>query len=503
VAARDAAAHDRVPTHLVMHNALEDAVGALRLTRPEMSAKQVEKELSAQAQWANVSPSDMKRAYKKVRKAASKQPAMPLAPTSQTASEANARRTGSTPPDWAALKQMTDKGLIAYMAEHASDQLRSANVLCMCNLHIQERGSAVWQGSTRDMPLHLHAAFAEETNKIKTKFVRGEVVPQIVSLLSAHRASLSVNDEGVSLLSNLSAGNLEHKKAVVDGGGLPAVAMTWRAFSSAMNHRLLSSTIALLCNLSGDFTAGVHAIDGVAIIQEGLQSPLIDSQLKDYAMYALTSTLRTHSFATGKKLTHIEEERLRQATQDTWDAARADQAMLRPHEGFDNLGKACAKCGALPQGWPPHEIEHNLSTGEMRPVMHTYPPEVPDTFKNKFKTCARCRLVSYCSPECQRTAWKHAHKHSCGRPLPVPTDVPSLDQTALVAGLKEFGTWHAGVATLYSTCLVCKLRTGDEEALPGAEEAIEAASRAFPFVADEVAMLRKKAASNATNDHGD
>lgn len=48
--------------------------------------------------------------------------------------------------------------------------------------------------------------------------------------------------------------------------------------------------------------------------------------------------------------------------------------------------------------------------------------EVPD--QPKFKRCARCKVSTYCSKDCQRRAWSW-HKQVCAQPL--PTSSPEYD----------------------------------------------------------------------------
>ncbi|KAJ7754365.1 hypothetical protein DFH07DRAFT_959816 [Mycena maculata] len=73
--------------------------------------------------------------------------------------------------------------------------------------------------------------------------------------------------------------------------------------------------------------------------------------------------------------------------------------------------------------------------------------------KNSFKTCANCRAVYYCSPECQRLAWKSSHKAACkgiktesvghrdkGRPK---TDREALHGLAQWEGDINFAVFHA------------------------------------------------------------
>lgn len=60
-----------------------------------------------------------------------------------------------------------------------------------------------------------------------------------------------------------------------------------------------------------------------------------------------------------------------------------------------------------------------------------------------FKACGACGVTRYCSPECQRTAWKKpvGHKASCGakQPLPSPDALAAAAAPAVCAVLREFG----------------------------------------------------------------
>jgi hypothetical protein len=67
----------------------------------------------------------------------------------------------------------------------------------------------------------------------------------------------------------------------------------------------------------------------------------------------------------------------------------------------------------------------------------------PTTSPSGLQVCGRCLLVSYCSSECQRAAWKAGHKRSCGAGPPTLTSV-KVD-TAL-AILSEFGAADATIA---------------------------------------------------------
>ena len=53
--------------------------------------------------------------------------------------------------------------------------------------------------------------------------------------------------------------------------------------------------------------------------------------------------------------------------------------------------------------------------------------------------CSRCRMVHYCSYECQGQGWACGHISSCGTPLPTPASVDAGSSDAAGVVLKEFG----------------------------------------------------------------
>ncbi|KAI0832698.1 hypothetical protein BC628DRAFT_1310298 [Trametes gibbosa] len=82
------------------------------------------------------------------------------------------------------------------------------------------------------------------------------------------------------------------------------------------------------------------------------------------------------------------------------------------------------------------------------------------------KRCSRCRLVTYCSKECQTISWKVTHKKSCrphpglfdedGNPKPEPSEVGSAEWTQLEVD-KQLSKWleqWRGVFCMYAViCL--------------------------------------------------
>lgn len=40
-------------------------------------------------------------------------------------------------------------------------------------------------------------------------------------------------------------------------------------------------------------------------------------------------------------------------------------------------------------------------------------------FPNKMSRCSRCKIVKYCSRDCQSLHWKEVHKHSCVKAQPL------------------------------------------------------------------------------------
>ncbi|ORY88897.1 hypothetical protein BCR35DRAFT_301265 [Leucosporidium creatinivorum] len=46
---------------------------------------------------------------------------------------------------------------------------------------------------------------------------------------------------------------------------------------------------------------------------------------------------------------------------------------------------------------------------------------------NSTKQCGRCKAETYCSVECQTSAWKAGHKKTCGKPAPVAVEPEEED----------------------------------------------------------------------------
>lgn len=97
------------------------------------------------------------------------------------------------------------------------------------------------------------------------------------------------------------------------------------------------------------------------------------------------------------------------------------------------------------------------------------------------QTCNACKVVRYCSVECQRAAWKrYGHKQSCrAGPLPTPSSVCALAEShqfaKLAAWLREFGRASEALAAT---------------ALGAAEHALSPVSAALaPRTAEDVAHL--------------
>eukprot|EP00900_Chrysochromulina_parva_P023187 jgi/Chrpa1/5501/Chrysochromulina_OHIO_Genome00020967-RA len=81
----------------------------------------------------------------------------------------------------------------------------------------------------------------------------------------------------------------------------------------------------------------------------------------------------------------------------------------RQRQCFSELTSCCAYCGA----------------------------ESPRQFE--WVDCSRCRMVHYCSYECQGQGWACGHISSCGTPLPTPASVDAGSSDAAGVVLKEFG----------------------------------------------------------------
>ena len=99
----------------------------------------------------------------------------------------------------------------------------------------------------------------------------------------------------------------------------------------------------------------------------------------------------------------------RPSGQDTVEAMRAQFAALHAHKEPDEIWRFdlhCAECGRAPE---------------------------------KLSRCSRCKVVKYCSAECQRKAWD-VHKASCGSPLPTAPRVREATVEQLLAMLREFGS---------------------------------------------------------------
>lgn len=61
---------------------------------------------------------------------------------------------------------------------------------------------------------------------------------------------------------------------------------------------------------------------------------------------------------------------------------------------------------------------------------------LPDENGGEFKKCGRCRLVSYCSRECQKKDWKR-HKDSCEDYRSIRKTTDPFDPTALEMGRRR------------------------------------------------------------------
>mgnify|MGYP003317389308 CR=1 FL=1 len=69
---------------------------------------------------------------------------------------------------------------------------------------------------------------------------------------------------------------------------------------------------------------------------------------------------------------------------------------------------------------------------------------VPEVDADRLMRCARCRLVRYCSKECQVAGWERSHRSTCGVYSDWPTDKGLQEATVeqLVCAIVEWGPRH-------------------------------------------------------------
>ena len=479
---------------------LEKATRTLRLEQPDLkTAKQVHEALRAKPEWSHLALGDVKRACSKVAKQATTEVQQV---TPATSTDNPAASTGPNDPeedfkwfqgrakDVLRLETLDLNNLTACLRERADNELCAANCLAIIGRRILNAQADIWDTRVRGKPpVHMHAELAEASNAMRSSVLRRGVVPLAIAALATHTNSERVLREGTHILSMIAAGAHKHKQAVVEAGGLAAAAAAVRAdlhgstCRCELCLRMQHCGVTLFCNCAGDFPDAVLAADGKALVEAAIERKRIgDPALITYAECVLTRYLRTHRWDTGEPIQggHIQADpEVVAAMWRMWNCWRVHQAGARPKEGFDNLGKACATCGKLPPGWPPPLI----GTGTLQPT-HMTLPEAPE--KGGWAKCCACEVVRYCGKDCQRAGWKRGHKQSCGSPLPTATSVPK-EQAALILALREFGAAHAGLASLYAIALVAKLR--GQEALPGAADAINGATSAFPEVGEHLATL--------------
>tara|TARA_B100000795_G_scaffold124522_1_gene92910 strand:- start:83 stop:1396 length:1314 start_codon:yes stop_codon:yes gene_type:complete len=389
------------------------------------------------------------------------------------------------------LETLDLNNLTACLRERADSELCAANCLAIIGRRIHNAQADIWDTRVRGKPpVHMHAELAEASNAMRSSVLRRGIVPLAITAMATHSKSERVLREGTQVLSVIAAGAHKHKQAVVEAGGLAAAAAAVRAdlhgstCRCELCLRMQHGGVTLFCNCAAAFPDAVLAADGKALVEAAIERKRIgDPALITYAESVLTSCLQTHSCSTGEPIQggHIQANPEYMAKMwGMWNCWRVHQAGARPKEGFDNLGKACATCGKLPPGWPPPLY----NTGGGCQPTHTTLSEAPEA--GGWAKCAACEVVRYCGKDCQRAGWKLGHKQSCGSPLPLATSVPK-EQAALILGLKEFGAGHAGLASSYAIALVVKMR--GQEALPGAADAINGVTSAFPEVGGLLAVL--------------
>ena len=122
---------------------------------------------------------------------------------------------------------------------------------------------------------------------------------------------------------------------------------------------------------------------------------------------------------------------LEQRQQQTWKDESYIISWLESHRGetFNlHFQQCCTACGAMPD-------YASLMTSRA-PVTGTY------------SACAKCRLVRYCSKECQKTAWKRGHKRTCGRWAMSPFELRTQTHELLVLACHEYLSTHPAVCCM-------------------------------------------------------
>ena len=129
----------------------------------------------------------------------------------------------------------------------------------------------------------------------------------------------------------------------------------------------------------------------------------------DFAAGSLTQReFNLRADAEARRFAAVAAEYMSRSIDPSVDSLGQSLANLQALNGDDTwtLGDHCFECGRAPE---------------------------------KLSRCGKCKLVKYCSPECQRKAWA-VHKKSCGSPLPTAATVRASAPAPLLATLREFGS---------------------------------------------------------------
>ena len=393
------------------------------------------------------------------------------------------------------------------------EHLKIPQVVCLslCSLTTQMKNSTNIVVNPKHPREEILLAKMDEAKSIKSRIIRTGCLPDVFRAMRAHW-TLQLDRECVlnhslRMLADLSESTFKHKMALVDAGLIPVVADVMRIGphgSDARNgtqfrhdaqcgcqncYETQQNGCVILCNVGctpGECEQAVRDAGGIDVLKAATQRLDPRDDVRRHVLTVLTTALVDYG---------CDDAAYKASLQRVIDSARVDNALLRPEEGFDNLGKSCALCGAFPPGWPPAPV----SMGETGEIYHDpLPPELPDSDHSRsFMKCSRCRRVRYCSVECQRAAWRSGHKRTCGRPLPSSVDVPT-DLAELTLALREFGRAHAGLAVVYASALLRSVQSqqdADETVVGPANDALEAAAKTFGVVAKHLASLGWKEAA--------
>jgi hypothetical protein len=315
----------------------------------------------------------------------------------------------------------------------------------------------------------------EATKKTKSRICRAGCVSALVSGMRKHVNAKHSNAEdlqiqGVEALSMIAAGSADHKKQIVDAGGVDVTAAAMRAYPDC--YRVQRGGCVLLCNLAAldDYVEAARAVGGAELVQAAISMCQEGDSLITYA-----NRMRPRLIRWGDG----QHEQRMATRQKARDAGRVLHS-LQGGEAFINLGKACALCGVLPPGWPPRSmVRHDPRNESLQPLYQevlpgTGPGEEEAPIDSGWKACSKCKVVRYCCREHQKEAWKMGHKHSCGQLLPSRSKLPT-GTVDLLRVFREFAGAHAGLA--YSCASALLLRDIPSED----REAIRAVAAKFDF----------------------